>query len=434
MPEPDHLNQVSERMRREWNERAREDAHFYVAFGRREQDDEEFFETAREIFVSLETELKRLDTSIRPRSRRALEIGCGPGRLMRPLSRHFGEVHGVDVSDEMIERARVNLARIPHAHPHHTTGADLAPFADESFDFVYSYAVFQHIPSQEVVFSYLSEADRVLKPGGVIRVQINGLDQAAAHYDTWSGVRISAIEVARFAREHGLQLLALEGASTQYMWATLRKPVCQPLPGLAPAAIRRITNTHSSEPFAPRTGRYAALSFWIEHLPEEADLNSLEVTIDGAPAELTFLGPPEHDGLQQLNLQLPPLRRAGLLSASLSLQGVLLCPPRAVRIIPPGPAVPVIMGVTDGIDMLSKRIVSGVLKLTIEEADPAASEFQALISGVPCTDVDIFCVDPRPPRYEINCHLPRIQPGVHQLDVSIGRRKLAPVWVEISEG
>ena len=33
---------VLDRMRQDWNERAREDAHYYVAFGRREQDDAEF--------------------------------------------------------------------------------------------------------------------------------------------------------------------------------------------------------------------------------------------------------------------------------------------------------------------------------------------------------------------------------------------------------
>ena len=40
------------------------------------------------------------------RALRALEIGCGPGRLMKPLSRNFGEIHGVDVSDEMVRLAR----------------------------------------------------------------------------------------------------------------------------------------------------------------------------------------------------------------------------------------------------------------------------------------------------------------------------------------
>ena len=86
-----------ERMRADWNARAGEDAYYYVAFGRREQDDEEFFATATDVLKLLTGELKRL------RGRQAaLEIGCGQGRLMRPLSRHFAEIHGVDVSEEMI--------------------------------------------------------------------------------------------------------------------------------------------------------------------------------------------------------------------------------------------------------------------------------------------------------------------------------------------
>src|SRR3954469_8489742 len=134
-------------MRKEWNDRAREDAHFYVAFGRREQDEEEFFATAGEIVRSLESELRRFPPSANHRSWRALEIGCGPGRLMRPMARHFGEIHGVDVSDEMIAQATAKLRDIPWAHAHHASGSDLAQFPDEHFDFVYSYAVFQHIPT-----------------------------------------------------------------------------------------------------------------------------------------------------------------------------------------------------------------------------------------------------------------------------------------------
>ncbi len=101
MADPD----VSARMREDWNARAREDAGYYVAFGRRDSDDAAFFATATEVINGLEWELRRVPIEQRG-DWRALEIGCGPGRLMRPMSRHFVEIHGVDVSDEMIALAK----------------------------------------------------------------------------------------------------------------------------------------------------------------------------------------------------------------------------------------------------------------------------------------------------------------------------------------
>src|SRR6266542_6703817 len=189
--------EVLERMQAEWNERARHDANYYVAFGRRDQDDAEFFASAGNVLKAFESELRRLPAG----AWRALEIGCGPGRLMRPLSRNFSEIHGVDVSDQMIRLAEERLRDTPNAHPHHSSGCDLSMFPDEKFDFVYSYAVFQHIPSREVVFKYLREARRVLKTGGILRCQVNGLPPHSKHYDTWSGVRIAADEIAQFARD-----------------------------------------------------------------------------------------------------------------------------------------------------------------------------------------------------------------------------------------
>src|SRR6202049_1554068 len=149
-------SEVSGRMRDDWNARAREDAGYYVAFGRREQNDADFYATATEVVNGLEKELLRVPAAQR-REWKALEIGCGPGRLMRPMSRHFAEIHGVDVSDEMIALARERLRDTPNAHAHVTNGASLAEFPEETFDFVYSYAVFQHVPSREVIAAYMRE-------------------------------------------------------------------------------------------------------------------------------------------------------------------------------------------------------------------------------------------------------------------------------------
>src|SRR5580692_5838179 len=209
---------VLERMRADWNARAGEDANYYVAFGRREQEEAEFFSTGADVVRGLELDLKRLGGRDA-----ALEIGCGPGRLLRPMSRHFKEIHGVDVSDAMIKLARERLAGTPNAFPHHSSGSDLKLFPDEKFDYVYSYAVFQHIPSGDVVFQYLREARRVLKTGGILRCQVNGLPPTAKQYDTWAGVRIAPEEITQFALAHDFQLLALEMIDTQYMWITCRK-------------------------------------------------------------------------------------------------------------------------------------------------------------------------------------------------------------------
>src|ERR1700722_8780105 len=208
-PHPDDgaSARMRDEMRNDWNARAREDAGYYVAFGRRDQDDAEFYATATEMVGSLESELRRVPLSSRG-SWRALEIGCGPGRLMRPLSRHFVEIDGVDVSNEMIPIARERLINLPNAHPHHTDGASLSLFPDETFEFVYSYAVFQHIPSREVVVQYLRETHRVLKTGGLARLQFNGLPQGVGmSYDTWAGARFSSGELMEFARQHDLQVL-----------------------------------------------------------------------------------------------------------------------------------------------------------------------------------------------------------------------------------
>ncbi|MEP7362975.1 MAG: class I SAM-dependent methyltransferase [Acidobacteriota bacterium] len=424
------LDTVRARMRQDWNARAEEDAHYYVAFGRRNQSGDEFFDTGNEQVNGFKIEMKRLAPGPL-QARRALEIGCGPGRLMKPLSALFGEIHGVDISDQMVARARENLAGVPHAHPHHAPNSNLEAFADASFDFVYSYAVFQHIPSREVVVGYLDEAARVLKPGGIIRVQINGLPQSARVYDTWSGVRIPDEDVRAWARSTGLQLLALEGAGTQYMWATFRKPL--PVAEEARAVrIRRVTNAHSSEPVAPVRGRFAALALWVEGLPREADLNRIEVLAGGRPAQLTYLGPPEFDGMRQLNLILSEGLDTGLGLIELRVPSSHEAARGTIRLISPGPPVPRVLSVSDGIDLLSgTRIVTGSVKVVLEEVEQP-ERLRAFVGGVPVPSLDYFCTDPRLPRWEVNFDVPAEAPaGPGSVRMELGARSLGEFAVEI---
>ena len=415
---------VLERMRADWNERAGEDAYYYVAFGRREQDDEEFFATANDLVRGLELDLKRLEARDA-----ALEIGCGPGRLMRPLARHFREIHGVDVSDEMIRMARERLKNTPNAHPHHGSGSDLGMFPDGKFDFVYSYAVFQHIPSKDVVFHYLREARRVLKPGGILRCQLNGLPPQAKQYDTWSGVRITAEEIASFTRQQDFQLLALEQVNTQYMWITCRK---RPAGWSNGPAVRTISNALTGEAVIPAAGPMAALSIWVDRLPLECDLHTMTVLADGVACRVIYIGQPEADGVTQVNVALPEGVRTGLVPVEIRWRGVPVCDTAWARIIPAGPLVPRVTGITDGVNLLlDHRTNTGTLKVVMTEVS-RPDDFHARVDGLDVLETDAFCADPLNGRYEFNFRLPAaIGRGPHQLEVTHGKRTFAPAGIEV---
>jgi ubiquinone/menaquinone biosynthesis C-methylase UbiE len=432
------MSDVSARMREDWNARAREDASYYVAFGRRDSDDADFFATATEVINGLEWELRRVPVAERG-NWRALEIGCGPGRLMRPMSRHFVEIHGVDVSDEMIALAKEKLRDIPHAHPHATDGASLAQFSDGYFDFVYSYAVFQHVPSREVVFAYLREIHRVLKPGGLARLQFNGLPRGNDRYDTWAGARVSSSELMEFATSNDFQVLALEGVATQYLWTTWRKQAegwmraQEDRDVSVEVKIRRITNANSSEPVAPSRGRFASISIWLENLPADAGLHHLRVTVGSSFGTVCYIGPPDNAGLQQINVILPELEATGLLPVEIRWLGKRISPAATLRVIPPGPSVPRIRMITDGVNLVADhRIETRNIKMVLEEIQ-RPHEIEVLVEGLPVSDLEYFCTDPRPQRFEVNCRLPEaVAPGTRHLELQIGRRKLPPVAIEVT--
>ena len=465
-------------MREDWDRRAREDAQYYVAFGRRKQSREEFFASAAEVLHALKGEFRRFPPGTDFAQLSALEIGCGPGRLMLPLSEIFGRIAGVDVSGEMVKLARENLAAASNATVLRNTGADLSGFARESVDFCYSYAVFQHIPDKNVVWSYLREASRVLKEGGLLKCQLSGLpdgeDESAlpprngwslrgavpqterthrgrtsantsanASANTWRGVSFRPEEVAQFAADHNLQLLAMDGFDTQYLWMTARKrgtdSAPEPKPPVTAARIVQVTNTMNADAVVPHSGPFASASLWVIGLDDRADLNSLVVDVDGTMTSPCFIGKHVWNGPVQVNFYLPPGVRSGVVPVSLRLGGRAASNQAPMRVIGPGPLTPRILSVRDGVNLLSQQnVASRAIKVNIEELDAGSTEellqlVSADLDGWPLGKVGVFAVDPPARRYELNLTVPKhVETGGHHLNIRIGSRTFAPVPIQIS--
>ena len=99
---------------------------------------------------------------------RALDFGCGVGRLTRALAGRFDTAVGVDISEGMVETARKLNADVAGCEFRVNASADLRQFGDREFDFVYSSLVLQHLPDRELVQSYVAEFLRVVAPGGLV--------------------------------------------------------------------------------------------------------------------------------------------------------------------------------------------------------------------------------------------------------------------------
>jgi SAM-dependent methyltransferase len=219
MAEP-NLEKTLEKMRKDWDARARENARYYVATGKTEWSDEEFFASGEQaVQEEILTDMGNICQGKDPKSMRVLEIGCGAGRLTRALAKVFGEVHGVDVSGEMVERARLAVEDFPNAHVYQNNGCDLSVIPEMEFDFAFTVIVFQHIPSREVIENYVREVNRLLRPGALFKFQVQGntrVDTSAD--DTWQGVSFSEQQAIEMAYRCNFEPRYRHGAGEQYFW------------------------------------------------------------------------------------------------------------------------------------------------------------------------------------------------------------------------
>jgi len=244
---------VKEMMRRDWDARARRDAFLYIASWKRDWDINSFLASGESDYLTLVSPmLERCGVSANGEV--MVELGCGAGRMTPSFGRRYKRVVALDLSAEMLVRARQIHAEQQNILWLRVGGADLACLASGWADFMFSYLVLQHVPTEELVFGYIREFLRVLRPGGAFLFQFNGshkptmnsrgrlawgavdalwaaglvsvsrtaarllgLDPAAAG-KSWRGAAIEAARIVSVLCSNGGEIRELAGENTPMAW------------------------------------------------------------------------------------------------------------------------------------------------------------------------------------------------------------------------
>lgn len=163
--------------------------------------------------------------------RRALDFGCGVGRLTRALAYRFDDVLGLDIAQSMVDSARELSTRAGLANCRFSThrGADLRDVPTGSVDLVLCVLVLQHLTSSSEIERYISEFIRVLAPGGMAVIQLPNKVVAPPERPTW---RTKSGRRTRLA-----QLLRKAGVDPYFLYRHLPWTPAMTMTGLPPERV-----------------------------------------------------------------------------------------------------------------------------------------------------------------------------------------------------
>jgi 2-polyprenyl-3-methyl-5-hydroxy-6-metoxy-1,4-benzoquinol methylase len=168
-------------------------AHEKFAADRIHENREEFFATGRN-FVSQVLERYQRHFGDLPRGR-ALDHGCGVGRLTFPLAAEFGSVVGLDISPSMLAEAEANAREFGATNVHLALADDLLSNGGGEFDFVNSYITLQHIPVRRGL-TILSRLIDKVRAGGGFHVHLSiRTDRRRSRALWWASHHIPGVKI-----------------------------------------------------------------------------------------------------------------------------------------------------------------------------------------------------------------------------------------------
>lgn len=232
---------VQSHMQRFWDARAREDAYYFVdnTLPYRAPDAERFWAGGRWV---LDQFAERLGIAIAPEDI-VIDLGCGLGRLTRVIAARAERVLALDISAEMLVRARELNPQLDNVEWIRNDGFTLRPVGDGQADALISHVVFHHIPDPQITLGYVTDMGRALRPGGWAAFQIanvppehiqppparrllarlRGRHPGGQRDPAWLGSSIDLDELREVADRAGLDIERIDGQGQQFCLVLARR-------------------------------------------------------------------------------------------------------------------------------------------------------------------------------------------------------------------
>lgn len=129
----------------------------------------EYFDDIEEHRYRVEPFIHQFVQFSRYRRKKVLEIGVGAGTDHLQFARSGADLSGIDLTDAAIEMVGKRLALEGLSSDLRRSDAENLPFADNSFDYIYSWGVLHHTPETD---KSVNEVYRVCRPGGRVCVML----------------------------------------------------------------------------------------------------------------------------------------------------------------------------------------------------------------------------------------------------------------------
>src|SRR5215471_3594218 len=186
----------------------------------------------------LEPFIKTFADAAAMRGRDVLEVGVGLGADHQLFAEAGARLTGIDLTERAIEHVRRRFDTFCLSSDLRVADAENLPFADASFDLVYSWGVLHHTPDTARA---LAEVRRVLRPAGEARVMLY------ARRSLFAGA-VWARQVVRERRLMGAQVAIARGLESPGTQAFTRAEAAGLFAGFAAVEVRQVATSYDRVP------------------------------------------------------------------------------------------------------------------------------------------------------------------------------------------